>query len=89
MSDIKRRTTLPRRKNSNSSVSSRSSIVSFSEDVRRETTAKFDNFMKECRAAYLAVLASTTERITSQEELSLGELAVSFDRAALICGYQV
>ena len=46
--------------------------MSFSEKVRRESTAKFDYFMKECRAAYLAVLSSTTEKITSLEELALG-----------------
>lgn len=59
------------RRSSNSSVSSRTSNVSFSEKVRRESTAKFDNFMKECRAAYLAVLSSTTEKITSIDELIL------------------
>lgn len=47
--------------------------MSFSEKVRRESTAKFDNFMKECRAAYLAVLSSTTEKITSIDELILGK----------------
>lgn len=45
--------------------------MSFSEKVRRESTAKFDNFMKECRAAYLTVLSSTTEKITSIDELIL------------------
>ena len=71
MSEIKR--PKPLRKSSNSSVSSRASNVSFSEKVRRESTAKFDNFMKECRAAYLAVLSSTTEKITSIGELILGK----------------
>lgn len=71
MSDIKR--AKPVRKSSNSSISSRASNVSFSEKVRRESTAKFDNFMKECRAAYLAVLSSTTEKITSIDELILGK----------------
>ncbi|XP_020624882.1 EF-hand calcium-binding domain-containing protein 7-like isoform X1 [Orbicella faveolata] len=61
----------PVRRSSNSSISSRASNVSFSEKVRRESTAKFDNFMKECRAAYLAVLSSTTEKITSIDELIL------------------
>lgn len=63
----------PLRRSSTSSVSSRTSNVSFSEKVRRESTAKFDDFMKECRAAYLAVLSSTTEKITSIDELILGE----------------
>lgn len=69
MSEIKQ--PKPLRKSSTSSVSSRASNVSFSEKVRRESTAKFDNFMKECRAAYLAVLSSTTEKITSIDELIL------------------
>lgn len=69
MSEIKR--VKPARRSSNSSISSRASNVSFSEKVRRESTAKFDNFMKECRAAYLAVLSSTTEKITSIDELIL------------------
>ena len=71
MSELKRNK--PFRRSSNSSLSSRASNVSFSEKVRRESTAKFDNFMKECRAAYLAVLSSTTEKITSIEELILGK----------------
>ena len=71
MSDIRRN--LSARRSSNSSVSSRTSSVSFSGEVRRESTVKFDNFMKECRAAYLSVLTSTTEKITSFEELSLGK----------------
>lgn len=71
MSEIKR--VKPARRSSNSSISSRASNVSFSEKVRRESTAKFDNFMKECRAAYLAVLSSTTEKITSIDELILGK----------------
>ena len=29
--------------------------------------------MKECRAAYLAVLSSTTEKITSIDDLILGK----------------
>ncbi|CAH3028546.1 unnamed protein product [Porites evermanni] len=69
MSELKRNK--PFRRSSNSSLSSRASNVSFSEKVRRESTAKFDNFMKECRAAYLAVLSSTTEKITSIDELIL------------------
>ena len=71
MSELKRNK--PFRRSSNSSLSSRASNVSFSEKVRRESTAKFDNFMKECRAAYLAVLSSTTEKITSIDELILGK----------------
>lgn len=69
MSEVKR--VKPVRRSSNSSISSRASNVSFSEKVRRESTAKFDNFMKECRAAYLAVLSTTTEKITSIDELIL------------------
>lgn len=69
MSETKR--VKPLRRSSNSSLSSRASNVSFSEKVRRESTAKFDDFMKECRAAYLAVLSSTTEKITSIDELIL------------------
>lgn len=76
MSEIKR--AKPVRKSSNSSISSRASNVSFSEKVRRESTAKFDNFMKECRAAYLAVLSSTTEKITSIDELILGKNGFPF-----------
>lgn len=76
MSEIKRGK--PLRRSSNSSVSSRTSNVSFSEKVRRESTAKFDNFMKECRAAYLAVLSSTTEKITSIDELILGKIEMLF-----------
>ena len=75
----------PVRRSSNSSVSSRASNVSFSEKVRRESTAKFDNFMKECRAAYLAVLSSTTEKITSIDELILGENYFLFEQLALFC----
>ncbi|KAK2569836.1 EF-hand calcium-binding domain-containing protein 7, partial [Acropora cervicornis] len=56
MSETKR--VKPLRRSSNSSLSSRASNVSFSEKVRRESTAKFDDFMKECRAAYLAVLST-------------------------------
>mgnify|MGYP001796396554 CR=1 len=70
MSDIRKN--VSSRRSSNSSISSRTSNVSFSGEVRRESTAKFDNFMKECRAAYLAVLSSTTEKLTSSEELALG-----------------
>ena len=75
----------PGRRSSNSSISSRASNVSFSEKVRRESTAKFDNFMKECRAAYLAVLSSTTEKITSIDELILGENCFLFAQFTLYC----
>ncbi|EDO42554.1 predicted protein [Nematostella vectensis] len=68
MSEI-RKPLVARRKGSNSSLTSLRSNVSFSDNVRRETTTKFDNFMKECRAAYLSVLPSTSEKITSTEEL--------------------
>ncbi|XP_068726920.1 EF-hand calcium-binding domain-containing protein 7-like [Montipora capricornis] len=69
MSETKR--AKPLRKSSTSSLSSRASNVSFSEKIRRESTANYVNFMKECRAAYLAVLSSTTEKITSVDELIL------------------
>jgi len=77
----------PGRRSSNSSISSRASNVSFSEKVRRESTVKFDNFMKECRAAYLTVLSSTTEKITSIEELILGENCFLFENLTLYCVY--
>lgn len=77
----------PVRKSSNSSLSSRASNVSFSEKVRRESTAKFDNFMKECRAAYLAVLSSTTEKITSIDELILGKNGFPFMQYIVIVVY--
>ena len=72
------------RRSSNSSMSSRASNVSFSEKVRRESTAKFDNFMKECRAAYLTVLSSTTEKITSIDELILGENCFLFEHLTFL-----
>ena len=57
---------IPRRKTSNTSMSSRSSYN------EREKSAKLDQFKIECRGAYLSVVKSTSEPITSMGELSLG-----------------
>ncbi|KAK3727872.1 hypothetical protein QZH41_010599, partial [Actinostola sp. cb2023] len=56
---------IPRRKTSNTSMSSRSSYN------EREKAAKLDQFKNECRGAYLSVVKSTSEPITSMCELSL------------------
>ena len=41
------------------------------------SSLKLDQEIRECRLAYLSVLSSTTEDMTSSKELTLGELRES------------